>query len=123
MHSADELRAELDRRLETRRVGFQSAAGLRDAQMSAVREAVLLPLGFSDRCACLGGFEPGGAFPGRLPSLFSLVLAVMLVGALVRSGALAPDRLLHAARPILANANGAVVLVRSSRHPRNWSTC
>ena len=78
--------------------------------MSAVREAVILPLAFLT-VALAGGFEPGGAFTWTAPSLFSLVLAVMLVGALVRSGALAPDRLLHAARPILANANGAVVLV------------
>jgi hypothetical protein len=34
----------------------------------------------------------------------------MLLAALVRSGALAPDRLLHGSRSILANANGAVVL-------------
>jgi hypothetical protein len=34
----------------------------------------------------------------------------MLLAALVRSGALAPSHLLHAARPIVANANGAVVL-------------
>jgi hypothetical protein len=44
------------------------------------------------------------------PSLFPLVLATMLLAALVRSGALAPDRLLHGSRSILANANGAMVL-------------
>ena len=36
--------------------------------------------------------------------------ATMLMAALVRSGALAPDRLLHGSRSMLANANGAVVL-------------
>jgi hypothetical protein len=34
----------------------------------------------------------------------------MLIVALVRSGALDPTRLMHGARPPLANANGAVVL-------------
>jgi hypothetical protein len=42
--------------------------------------------------------------------LFALVLAVLLLGALVRSGALAPSRLAHASRPALANVNGAIVL-------------
>jgi hypothetical protein len=45
------------------------------------------------------------------PSLFSLVLATMLLTALVRSGALAPGRLLHGSRSTIANANGAVVLL------------
>jgi hypothetical protein len=35
----------------------------------------------------------------------------MLVATLVRSGALAPDRLLHGSRSVLANANGMVVLL------------
>jgi hypothetical protein len=78
--------------------------------MTAAREAVFLPLAFLT-VALLGGFDPGAETPWIPPSLFSLVLAVMLVGALVRSGTLAPDRLLHSARTVLANANGALVLV------------
>jgi hypothetical protein len=35
----------------------------------------------------------------------------MLLGVLVKSGALSPDRLMSPARPALANANGLVVLV------------
>ena len=78
--------------------------------MTAAREAVFLPFAFLT-VALLGGFNPGSLFTWTPPSLFSLVLAVMLVGALVRSGALAPERLLQGDRPVLANANGAVVLV------------
>ena len=78
--------------------------------MSAAREAVFLPLAFLT-VVLFGGLDPGSAVTWRPPSLFSLVLAVMLVGALVRSGTLAADRLLHSERPILANSNGAVVLV------------
>lgn len=77
--------------------------------MTAAREAVFLPFAFLT-VALLGGLDPGSVFAWTAPSLFSLVLAVMLVGALVRSGALAPERLLHGGRPVLANANGVVVL-------------
>jgi hypothetical protein len=77
--------------------------------MSAVREAIVLPLIFL-AVALLGGVQPGARVVFVPPSLFALVLATLLVAALVRSGALDPVRLLHGSRPILANANGAVVL-------------
>ena len=77
--------------------------------MSAVREAVVLPL-ILLTVVMFGGLEPGAGTPWAAPPLFPLVLAVMIVGVLVRSGALAPDRLLHGSRSILSNANGAVVL-------------
>jgi hypothetical protein len=76
----------------------------------AAREAILLPLLFLT-VAMFGGLETGTDLRWTAPSLFSLVLAVMLVAVLVRSGALAPERLLHAARGPLANANGMVVMV------------
>lgn len=78
--------------------------------MTAVREAIVLPALFLT-VAFLGGLEPGAARPWTAPSLLSLVLAVLILGALVRSGALAPARLLESARPALANANGVVVLL------------
>lgn len=87
--------------------------------MTPAREAIVLPFAFLT-VALLGGleFRPPDAFPvsggtatWSAPSLFSLVLAILLVGALTRSGTLAPERLLHASRSPLANANGAVVLV------------
>jgi hypothetical protein len=77
--------------------------------MSAVREAIVLPMIFLT-VVMFGGLEPGSAARWLAPSLFSLVLAVIVVAVLARSGALAPDRLLHADRGIVANANGAVVL-------------
>ncbi len=79
--------------------------------MTALTEAIVLPFVFLT-ITLLGGLEvsaAGAAWSG--PSLFSLVLALLLIGALVRSGTLAPDRLLHASRSSLANANGAVLLV------------
>lgn len=79
--------------------------------MTAVTEAIVLPFAFLT-ITLLGGLEfsaGGAAWSG--PSLFSLVLALLLIGALVRSGTLSPDRLLHTSRSSLANANGAVLLV------------
>ena len=78
--------------------------------MSAAREALVLPLMFLT-VVMFGGLELGSPRPWTPPALFSLVLAVMIVGVLVRGGALAPERLLHNARGMLANANGAVVLL------------
>lgn len=77
--------------------------------MSAFREALVLPLIFLT-VTLLAGLHLGAGVALAPPSLFSLVLGTMLVAALVRSGGLAPGRLLHGSRSILANANGAIVL-------------
>ena len=77
--------------------------------MTAVREALLLPIVFLT-VTLVGGLEPGSAAIMRAPSPFSLVLATMLLAALVRSRAVDPSRLLSASRTALANANGIVVL-------------
>jgi len=77
--------------------------------MSAVREAIVLPLLFLT-IALLAGARIGAQVALVPPSLFSLILATMLIAALVRGGAFAPERLLHASRSTVANANGAVVL-------------
>lgn len=78
--------------------------------MSVVREAIVLPL-LLLTVTLLAGADIGTGVALVPASLFSLVLATMLMVALVRSGALDPSRLLHGSRSILANANGAVVLV------------
>jgi hypothetical protein len=78
--------------------------------VSAIREALVLPLLFLT-VTLLAGVRLGAAVALEPPSLFALVLGTMLLGTLVRSGALAPGRLLHGARPMVDNANGAVVLV------------
>jgi hypothetical protein len=77
--------------------------------MTAAREAFTLPL-LLLTVALLGGLRIGDRVDLVPPSLFSLVLAMLLAGALVRSGALAPDRLMRADRGALANLNGLVVL-------------
>ncbi|HET7696162.1 MAG TPA: hypothetical protein VFK57_10675 [Vicinamibacterales bacterium] len=77
--------------------------------MTPVREAVVLPL-LLLTIALAGGLRPGARVELAPPTLFALMLASLLLAALVRSGALATDRLLHASRGALANANGAVVL-------------
>ena len=77
--------------------------------MTAVREAIVLPL-LLLTAALVGGLHPGASTTFVPPSLFSLVLATLLVATLVRSGALDPSRLLDPSRRPLANANGAVVL-------------
>lgn len=78
--------------------------------MTAVREAIVLPM-LLLTATLLAGLRPGATIDFVPPSLYSLVLGTLVIAALVRSGALDPARLLHGARPILANANGAVVLV------------
>jgi hypothetical protein len=77
--------------------------------MTPAREAIYLPLLFLS-VALLGGVRPGGAVVLSPPSLFSLVLAVMLFGVLLQSGALAPLRLVNGSRSGLANLNGFVAL-------------
>jgi hypothetical protein len=77
--------------------------------MTRTREAFVLPLLFLT-VALLGGVRVADRVVLLPPPLFALVLAGILAGVLVKSGALAPDRLVHARRPGLANANGAFVL-------------
>jgi hypothetical protein len=78
--------------------------------MTPAREAIYLPALFLT-VTLLAGLRPGMAALVAPPSLFSLVLGVLLVGVLTQSGALAPQRLMHGGRPALANVNGFVVIV------------
>jgi hypothetical protein len=78
--------------------------------MTVVREAVVLP-SLLLTIALAAGLRLGTRVELMPPTLFALVLATLLIAALVRSGALATDRLLHASRGTLANANGAALLV------------
>jgi hypothetical protein len=77
--------------------------------MTASREAIYLPVLFLT-VTLLGGLRPGAAVVLAPPSLFSLVLAVLLVGVLVQSGAFVPLRVMNASRPALANMNGGVLV-------------
>ena len=78
--------------------------------MSAVREAVLFPLLFLAVVAAAAA-RPGAAVVLQPPSQASLVCAIAWFGLLVRSGVLAPERLVNPSRSWLANANGVTVLV------------
>jgi len=77
--------------------------------VNAAREAVVLPAIFLT-VVLLAAVNPEARVTFVQPSLFALILGVLLMAALVRSGAVAPDALLHGSRSMLANANGAVVL-------------
>ena len=80
--------------------------------MTAAREAIVLPAAFLT-VVLLAGLRIGQTIVLRPPSVFALVLGLLLVQLLVRSGALAPERLLASSRSALANVNGSVVLLAS----------
>jgi hypothetical protein len=73
-------------------------------------EACVLP-GVFLTVTVLGAIRPGGPETMTAPSPASLVVAVVLLGLLVQSGALDPNRLLNQSRPGLANLNGLSVLL------------
>jgi len=77
--------------------------------MTAAREAIYLPV-LLLTVTLLGGLRPGAAVLLTPPSLFSLILAVLLVGVLVQSGAFVPLRVMNGSRPALANLNGGVLV-------------
>jgi uncharacterized membrane protein len=74
------------------------------------REAFFLPMSFLT-VTLLGGVRVADRIVLSPPPLVSLVLAFLLLGVLVRSGALAPERLMNGVRSPLANISGAVVLL------------
>jgi hypothetical protein len=83
----------------------------RPAMRQAWHEAFTLPLVLLS-AALLGGLriDARGGLAFVPPPLMALVLAVVLLAALHRSGALDPARLIHPARTGLANASGAVIV-------------
>jgi hypothetical protein len=78
--------------------------------MTAVREAVILPAIFLT-VVVVAAIHPGGTVSIVPPSLGSLVAGVAIMALLVRSGALAPDRLMNGDRSALANLNGGSVVL------------
>ena len=52
LHSADELKAVLEKRTPRRRVGLQSRARISRTQVTATREAIVLPLLFLTVALC-----------------------------------------------------------------------
>jgi len=78
--------------------------------MTAAREAVVLPLLFLT-VVLLGGVRIGPAVLLAIPSVYALILGILLLRLFVQSGALVPERLLSSHRSALENVNGAVLLV------------
>lgn len=78
--------------------------------MTPLREAVLLPALFLT-VTLLGGLRVSETVRLLPPSLTALVLAVLLLGTLVRGGVLLPQALMHSARTGIENLSGLVVLV------------
>jgi len=83
----------------------------RPATRQAWHEAFTLPLVLLS-AALLGGLriDARGGLAFVPPPLMALVLAVVLLAALHRSGALDPARLIHPSRTGLANASGAMII-------------
>jgi hypothetical protein len=78
--------------------------------MTVLREAFVLPALFVT-VALLGGFRSAESVRLLPPPVMALVLGMLLVGCLSRSGALAPDALLNARRTPFENVSGLVVLL------------
>ena len=78
--------------------------------MTVWREAVIVPVLFLT-VVVAGAIRPGAQAALAPPSVGALVAAMMLVALLVRSGSIAPDRLMNAHRSALANSNGLAVVL------------
>lgn len=78
--------------------------------MTALREALVLPVLFLT-VVLLGGIRLGDGVRLEPPPVVALVLALLLVGALIRTSTVQPERLMNAGRSPLENVTGAVLLV------------
>jgi hypothetical protein len=78
--------------------------------MTAAREAITLPIVFLT-VTLLGGLRVSNPTALVAPSPYLLLLGGLLIRLMVKSGALAPERLLGSSRSELANLNGLVVLI------------
>ena len=78
--------------------------------MSPLRESFLLPCLFLT-VGLLGGLRIGPDVRLEPPPLVALVLAMLLIAALVRSGTVRPDRLMSQQRTPLENLSGLAVLL------------
>lgn len=77
--------------------------------MTPAREAFALPLVFLT-VVLLGGVRLTSPVAIAPPTLFSLVLASVLLAVFVQSGTVDPMRLVHAGRSAWANVNGVLAL-------------
>jgi hypothetical protein len=78
--------------------------------MSVVREAFGLPILFLT-VVLLGGVRIADRVVLLPPSLFTLLLGLLMLGVLARSRAIVLHRLMNASRSAMANLNGFVVIL------------
>jgi hypothetical protein len=78
--------------------------------MTPLREALILPCLFLT-VVLLGGLRIGTSVRLLPPPLVSVVLAMLLLGSLVRAHVVRPDRLMNQARRPLENLSGLLVLL------------
>jgi hypothetical protein len=78
--------------------------------MTPIREAIVLPAIFLT-VALLGGLRIATTVILLPPSLTALVLAVLLLGTLIRGGVFAPQTLMNGARSGMENVSGSIVLL------------
>jgi hypothetical protein len=78
--------------------------------MTPLREAFVLPCLFLT-VALLGGLRLGADVRLVPPPLIALVLAVLLLGSIIRSGVFVVERFLNQNRTGIENASGAAVLL------------
>lgn len=78
--------------------------------MNRALEVFYVPLVFLT-VTLLGGLHIADRVAFVPPPLSALVLAVLLLGALIRCGVVAPERLMHPTRSPMQNASGATVLI------------
>lgn len=78
--------------------------------MTALREALVLPCLFLT-IVLMGGFRFGASVRLVPPPLVSLVLAALLLGSLVRTHAVVPERLMNQRRSPLENVSGLFVIL------------
>ena len=76
----------------------------------ALKEAVVLPAAFLT-VVLLGSVRIAETTSLVPPSVFALVLGLLVIRMAIQSGTLAPGKLLGASRSVLANVNGVVVLL------------
>lgn len=78
--------------------------------MTVLRECFVLP-GLFLTVALLGGLRVAGEVRLVPPSVMALVLAMLLLGCLVRARVLVPERFMHGSRTAMENVSGLVVLL------------
>ena len=78
--------------------------------MTAAREALVLPLLFLSVVLC-ASVRVGPTLVLLPPSLYTLILGILLLRLLIQSRTLAPEALLSSERSVLANINGGVVFL------------